>query len=114
MTFRTLFLAFAVLAASPAFADAGTRSDGGDETPDASAGEGGAQNMTQEGEEMMANGPCMLSRDCERGFSCVNNTCRYVGYRQATTGCSAAGVGGVAIAALLVVSRLKRRGGDRR
>jgi len=112
MTFRTLFFAFAVLWAAPALADGGAR-DGGDDTPDASAGNGGSQMMTQEGDEELPNGPCNLSRDCERGFSCVSGKCTYVGYRQATTGCSAAGAGGVAIAVLLVVARLNARRSSR-
>lgn len=110
MTFRTLSFALAVLVSAPALADAGLR-DGGDDTPDASAGNGGAQMMTQEGDEQMANGPCSLSRDCERGFACVNGFCKYVGYRQATTGCSAAGAGGVTLFALLLLSVSRRRHG---
>ncbi|MBL8952946.1 MAG: hypothetical protein JNK82_19370 [Myxococcaceae bacterium] len=114
MTFRTLFIAAAVLVSVPAFADAGEdagRDAGVDDTPDASAGEGGAQNMTQEGDETMPNGPCSLNRDCERGFACVSGRCTYLGYRQATTGCSAAGASGVVIAALtaLALGRRNRR-----
>ncbi len=112
MTFRTLSFAFAVLCAAPALAADGGR-DGGDDTPDASAGNGGSQMMTQEGDEEIPNGPCTLTRDCERGFACVSGKCTYVGYRQATTGCSAAGVGGLAIAALLLLTRLNARRSSR-
>jgi uncharacterized protein (TIGR03382 family) len=90
MTLRTLVIGVALFAA-PAFADDGGLLDGGEtETPDASAGNGGADHMTQEGDEDMMNGTCALSRDCERGFACVNGMCRYTGYRQATQGCNAA------------------------
>jgi hypothetical protein len=65
MTFRTLLLSV-VLFAVPAFAGDGGSSDAGDDTPDASAGNGGSQMMTQEGDEDMTNGVCSLSRDCER------------------------------------------------
>lgn len=88
MTFRTLFLG-CVLFVTPALAGDGGL-DGGDDTPDASAGNGGADQMTQEGDEPMPNGPCSLSRDCQRGFACVSGMCRYTGYRQATQGCNAA------------------------
>ncbi len=104
MAFRSLATSFFVLLSVPAFAD-----DGGFTTPDASAGMGGAEMMTEEGGEMRANGVCSLSRDCERGFACVNGRCRYVGYRQAEAGCSA--VPGVTLVAfaLLALARKSRR-----
>ncbi|MBK7865008.1 MAG: hypothetical protein IPJ65_41695 [Archangiaceae bacterium] len=105
MTFRTLLVG-CVLFAAPVFADdAGF--DGGDDTPDASAGNGGSEMMTQEGDEEM-NGTCSLSRDCERGFACVNGLCRYIGYRQATQGCDSGGGLALLTGAALAVF-LKRR-----
>jgi hypothetical protein len=96
MTFRTLVIG-CVLLAAPAFADDGGQADGGlppldagDDTPDASAGNGGADQMNQESDEDMKNGTCALSRDCERGFACVNGMCTYMGFRQATQGCNTA------------------------
>jgi hypothetical protein len=108
MTLRTVFFSLALTVTSPAFAQ-----DAGDDTPDASVGSGGADQMTQEGDETGPNGTCSLNRDCERGFTCVNGACRYAGYRMAEqVGCSA--VPGLAIASLLVVTlpgrrRLRRR-----
>lgn len=102
MTFRRLTLSFFLLLTVPAFAD-----DGGISTPDASAGMGGAEMMTEEGGETRPNGVCSLSRDCERGFACVNGRCRYVGYRQAEAGCSA--VPGVTLAAFALLSLARRR-----
>jgi hypothetical protein len=98
MTFRTLAACFALGLSAPAFAD-----DGGlPSAPDASVGMGGSEMMTQEGDETRPNGVCSLSRDCERGFACVNGMCRYVGYKQAEQGCSAApGLALAAFAALL-------------
>ena len=107
MTFRTLVIG-CVLLCAPAFAADGGSLDGGDDTPDASAGNGGSQNMTQEGEEGMPNGTCSLNRDCERGFTCVNGMCKYIGYRQATEGCNAAPSLALISAAALVLF-LRRR-----
>jgi uncharacterized protein (TIGR03382 family) len=102
MTFRWLALSFTLLLAAPALAQ-----DGGISTPDASAGMGGAEMNTEEGGETRPNGVCSLSRDCERGFACVNGRCRYVGYRQAEAGCSA--VPGVTLAAFALLSIALRR-----
>ena len=76
--------------------------------PDASVGVGGAE-TSQEMDDGRANTVCAQSRDCERGFSCTNSRCKYVGYRMAsqTPGC-----GGFAAAALfpgLVLWRWRRR-----
>ena len=89
MTFRRLLLC-CVMFSAPALAADGGASDASTETPDGSAGNGGSQNMTQEGDEDMMGGACMLTRDCSPGFACVGGTCKYVGYRQAETGCNAA------------------------
>ena len=51
--------------------------------PDASVGSGGAE-TSQEKDEGRANGVCAQSRDCERGFTCTNARCSYVGYRAAS------------------------------
>jgi hypothetical protein len=83
---RTLMLMVVVMAV-PALADDGGDADAGPELPDASAGNGGSDQMTQESDEGGANSVCQLSRDCERGFTCTAGHCVYVGYRQAT-GCS--------------------------
>ena len=109
MTFRTLIAGFALFTAAPVWADAGVADDGGLASPDASAGTGGAEQMTQEGDEIGPNGPCSLSRDCERGFACVSGRCKFVGFRQAETGCSTApGLMMLALAALVVLARRHR------
>ena len=98
-----------VLWALPALALDGGAADGGDDTPDASAGNGGAQ-MTQESDDDMTNGTCSLTRDCERGFQCVGGMCKYSGFRQATQGCSAApGLAMLTAAALVALARRRRR-----
>ena len=103
MTFRTLTFGLLMLLSAPAFA-----ADAGDPmAPDASVGMGGAEMMTQEGEEGRPNGVCSLSRDCERGFACVNGMCRYVGYRQAEQGCSS--VPGLALGVFAALSLWRRR-----
>lgn len=107
MPFRSLALAFMLLLPAAARADAGLADDAGDRTPDASVGMGGAEMMTQEANETRPNGPCSLSRDCERGFACVNGRCSYVGFRQAEQGCTAAP--GVALLSLGVLLALARR-----
>ena len=104
MTFRTLVIG-CLLAAAPAFADAGTALDGGDDTPDASAGNGGSDMMNQESDADMKQGPCSLSRDCAQGFACVSGMCKYTGYRQATQGCSAAPAFVLAAAVALFLRR---------
>jgi hypothetical protein len=100
MTFRTLLLASALLSAPALAADGGT-ADGGDETPDASAGNGGAEDMM--------GGACMLTRDCTSGFACVGGRCKYVGYQQASSGCNAApGAALLGLATALALLRKKR------
>ena len=93
MNLRTVLLTGLFLS-PPALADGGSAdggsADGGDDTPDASVGNGGADQNTEESDEDMSGGTCHLSRDCQRGFGCVDGRCRYVGFRQATQGCSAA------------------------
>ena len=111
MTFRTLALGLALFA-TPVFADAGSPFDAGDLTPDASAGMGGAEMMTQEGDETRPNGVCSLSRDCERGFACVNGSCRYVGYRQAELGCNAAPGMALLVGAVALLLARRRRCAD--
>lgn len=106
MTLRTLFFAV-TLCAAPVLAADGGSDGGGDDTPDASVGNGGSEQMTQEGDETGPNGVCALTRDCERGFTCVNGTCRYAGFRQATQGCSA--VPGVVLVAAAAALLLRRR-----
>ena len=104
MTFRTLSFGFLLLCAAPARAQ-----DAGDQTPDASAGMGGAEMMTQEGDETRPNGTCSLTRDCERGFACVNGRCRYVGFKQAEQGCAAApGLAMLGVAVAFALSRRRR------
>jgi hypothetical protein len=112
MNLRTLFAVTVLWVAAPAHAsDAGTDA-GRDDTPDASAGNGGADQMTQESDDDMSNTTCSLSRDCERGFTCENGMCRYVGYRQADQGCSAApglALGAAALTALTALGTRRRR-----
>lgn len=58
--------------------------------PDASVGQMGAE-TSQEMEDGKINTVCAASRDCERGFSCAQGRCKYVGYRIATQpGCTGA------------------------
>lgn len=99
-------MSFFLLFCAAAWADAGIS------TPDASVGMGGAEMMTQEGAETRPNGVCSLSRDCERGFACVNGRCRYTGYRQAEAGCSAAP--GMTLAGFALLLAKRRSGAGRR
>jgi hypothetical protein len=79
--------------------------------PDASVGEGGADRMNQEGEDTPANGPCLSSKDCERGFSCVSNRCVYTGVR--TAGGCAGGTGALLLSAGLLGVLWRSRSVDR-
>ena len=75
--------------------------------PDASTGTGGAE-TSQEMDDGRSNTVCAQSRDCERGFTCNNSRCSYVGYRMATQpGC----FGGTAVLILpvLMIWRWRRR-----
>lgn len=68
--------------------------------PDASVGEGGPDRMSQEGDDTPANGPCLATKDCERGFTCVSSRCIYTGVRTAR-GC-AGGTGALLLSAGLL------------
>jgi hypothetical protein len=75
--------------------------------PDASTGSGSAE-KSQEMDEGRANTVCAQSRDCERGFSCTNSRCSYVGFRMATQpGCF--GASAVLLLPLMAFWRWRRR-----
>ncbi len=75
--------------------------------PDASMGAGGAE-TSQEMQDGQSNTVCAQSRDCERGFTCSNSKCRYVGYRVAQQpGCF--GVSAVMLFPLMLAWRWRRR-----
>jgi uncharacterized protein (TIGR03382 family) len=92
MLSRSLVMAFVLTGAHALAQDSGPDFDAA--LPDASVGLGGAD-MSQEGQDGMSNTVCALTRDCERGFTCSNGRCSYVGYRVA----SCQGCGGGATAA---------------
>ena len=98
LVFGVLFCALQAQAPAPEF-DASI--------PDASIGVGGAE-TSQEMDDGRSNTVCSQSRDCERGFTCSNARCTYLGYRKATQpGC----LGGTAalILPLMIVWRWRRR-----
>lgn len=61
--------------------------------PDASVGMGGAEHGSEENDP---NGPCLDSRECERGFTCQSGRCTPTPIREAKCG-------GVAVTSLLAV-----------
>lgn len=100
-------LVLVVLCSAGAFADP----DVPDPTmvPDASVGQGGAQ---QGNEESDTTTMCTSDRDCDRGLKCDHNKCTWQRYRQATF----SGCGGKALATLalsLVVAGRRRRSARR-
>lgn len=110
---RALAVGVALWAAAPALAqDAGE--DAGVEAldaslPDASVGSGGADRDSPDEGDGRPVVFCRLSRDCDRGFSCVDGKCTWAGYRDATSGgCSGApGAVGLGLGALAL--RVRRR-----
>ena len=67
--------------------------------------------MSQEMGDGKANTVCAQSRDCERGFTCTNSKCSYVGYRMATQpGCL--GASPSLLLPLMVFWRWRRRKKD--
>ncbi len=78
--------------------------------PDASTGAGGAE-KSQEMDDGHSNSVCAATRDCERGFTCTNNKCSYVGYRVATQpGCL--GASAMLVVPLMLFWRWRRREND--
>ncbi|HLL55154.1 MAG TPA: hypothetical protein VK447_16480 [Myxococcaceae bacterium] len=92
MTLRIAFTGLAalwLLHAPPVWArDAG---DGGViiHVPDASVGQGGADQGQEddEGGTGQVASFCRTSQDCSKGFGCKGSRCVYVGYRNAEEGC---------------------------
>lgn len=74
--------------------------------PDASVGQGGADQTSEENDPNAA--PCLDSKSCDNGFSCTEGRCVPVATRNAT-GCAAAPAG--ALLAVLLVVRARRRSG---
>jgi hypothetical protein len=74
--------------------------------PDASVGQGGADQTSEENDPNAA--PCLDSKSCDNGFSCIAGRC-VPGPRRNATGCAAAPAG--ALLAALVVGRGRRRSG---
>lgn len=72
--------------------------------PDASVGGTGAERASEEEEDALDH-PCLLDRDCERGFLCEGGRCTWRRYRDATfVGCTAA-TPGVSLVALAWLAR---------
>ncbi len=73
--------------------------------PDASVGQGGAQQGNEESDTATV---CTSDKDCDRGLKCDHNKCTWQQYRQATF----SGCGGKALATLavgLVLAGRRRR-----
>lgn len=93
----TLFLCAAGASAQADLPDAGL--------PDAAVGGTGAERSSEEEDQSLST-PCLSDRDCDRGFQCINSTCRWQRYRDATfEGCSTTGSGWLLGAAVLLASR---------
>ncbi len=111
MPSRLVVLTLALVGAAAVAQDAGDTPDAS--IPDGSVGMGGAEMNSQETGDGTENTVCANTSDCQRGFACANNRCRYSGVKVA----SCAGCGGGATASLLfplvVALRWRRRTRDR-
>ena len=88
--------------AGPAWAQADLPDAG---LPDAALENSGAERASEE-EDQGTSTPCLSDRDCDRGLQCVNATCRWQRYRDATfEGCSATGGAWLVGAAVLLAGR---------
>lgn len=84
------------------------------DVPDASVGQGGADQGQEEGDDISrVPTTCQASSDCARGFVCKGGRCTYVGYRVAEQGCLLGANGALLLAgvgvALFGVGRRRRR-----
>ena len=80
------------------------------DVPDASVGQGGADQGSEEGDDSTGHvvSFCRTNRDCSKGFGCEGNHCKYVGYRDAEGGCLL-GLNATSMAALGLVLLGARR-----
>ncbi|MFZ5439886.1 MAG: hypothetical protein ACOZQL_07740 [Myxococcota bacterium] len=102
MISRWLLLVTFLIWAGPALAQADLPDAG---LPDAAVGGTGAERASEEEEDSTKN-PCLSDRDCDRGFACVDRTCKWRRYRDATyEGCSAAPVSVLLGAGLFLFAR---------
>jgi hypothetical protein len=106
---KALLISVSLLWGSAALAQGADLPDSS--VPDASVGEGGGDRMNEEGEGMQANGACLSSKDCERGFNCVSNRCVYTGVR--TAGGCAGGIGAMLLSVGLLGVLWRSRSDER-
>jgi hypothetical protein len=102
-----LMALLAAVAAAPAFAQ-GEDGDSGLARPDA----GPVNPGNEEEEESVGKTPtvCRNSNDCERGFTCDNGKCAYVGYRKADrVGCLAGAQGSLVLVGFAFATRRRIR-----
>lgn len=104
----------ALVGLSPATAQAQQADGSVPDVPDASVGQGGADQGQEEGDDISrVPTNCQASSDCARGFVCKGGRCTYVGYRVAEQGCLLGVNGAVVLAgmgvALFGASRRRRR-----
>lgn len=76
--------------------------------PDASVGEGNPD-MMEENEDGRLPVFCEFTRDCERGFSCIEGRCKYTGARYASCSCDSAAFGLAAVPFVLLWRSRRRR-----
>jgi len=102
-------LAFVLHAHAASAADGGTP-DAGTDAPDASVGQGGADQGQEEDDTTghVANS-CLDARDCSKGFTCSSRHCVYVGYREADEGCVLGLNAATAVATGLVLLGLRKK-----
>ena len=71
--------------------------------PDASAGQGGAEQTSEENDK---GPPCLDSRSCDNGTTCVGGRC--VPTKPRSIGCAAAGAGPLLLGGLFALARRRR------
>ncbi len=75
--------------------------------PDASVGQGGAQQSTEEADSSTT---CFSDSDCDKGFTCEKAKCRWHQYRNATfVGCGGRALGLLVVGAVVAFGRRRPR-----